>query len=500
MKKAFILIALIVAPALVFAQGTVLFANNSSGLVRQWTSQTDPTLVSTPVGGAQVQLFAAPVGTALNPLFAPSGSFPNYSSLASFLAANPGWNAYAITGIRPVAGRFNGGTVTVSPLSPGGNIEYFIIGWTGSYATFDAAVAAGTVMGSSALSTSSTGDPTTTPPGTAVSLSATFTGVTLGPSCLGPYFWFTSQPTSQTVLVGGAATFSVGAVACPAPNYQWYFNSVSIPWANGSSFQIANAQLTNAGNYWVVLSSPVWGDHTSATATLTVLERPTILFPPRSQTACEGDTVYFQTSATGTGPLTYLWRFNANSVLSSGTNSFLRLTNVEPARAGAYTVVVTNVAGAVTSLPAMLSVIPPVDQRTVPGVVLRGQPGSILSLEDVDSLGPSPAWVTLDSVMLTNTSQWVFDTSMPLPTQRYYRARQASGLSVVPTLDPKMVPALTLTGLVGRSVRVDNINQFGPTDAWVTLGTVTLSSTSQLYFDISAPGQPPRLYRLVQLP
>jgi hypothetical protein len=57
-----------------------------------------------------------------------------------------------------------------------------------------------------------------------------------------------------------------------------------------------------------------------------------------------------------------------------------------------------------------------------------------------------------------------------------------------------------VTGSVGSSVRVDYINQFGPTDAWAALDTVTLASMSQLYFDVSAPGQPPRLYRLVQVP
>ena len=34
----------------------------------------------------------------------------------------------------------------------------------------------------------------------------------------------------------------------------------------------------------------------------------------------------------------------------------------------------------------------------------------------------------------------------------------------------------------------------------VTLATVPLTNTSQLYFDTSAPGQPPRLYRVVQMP
>jgi hypothetical protein len=47
---------------------------------------------------------------------------------------------------------------------------------------------------------------------------------------------------------------------------------------------------------------------------------------------------------------------------------------------------------------------------------------------------------------------------------------------------------------------VDYINQVGPIDAWVALATVTLTNTSQLYFDTSAPGRPDRLYRVVQVP
>jgi hypothetical protein len=69
-----------------------------------------------------------------------------------------------------------------------------------------------------------------------------------------------------------------------------------------------------------------------------------------------------------------------------------------------------------------------------------------------------------------------------------------------PSLDLHLVPAITLTGNIGQSVRVDYINQFGPTDAWVTLDILTLTNTSQLYFDISAHGQPPRLYRVVPSP
>jgi hypothetical protein len=298
----------------------------------------------------------------------------------------------------------------------------------------------------------------------------------------------------------------VGAAACPAPYYQWYFNEASIPGATGSSFQIANAQLTNAGTYWVVLSNPAWsncpcggGVHVSASATLTVLAPPIIATPPQSQTALVGSSVDFRAGATGSPPLAYQWLFNGSTISGAGSTS-LQLTNLQSSQSGTYTVVVTNIAGAVTSAPAMFSVIPPVERRLVPGLSLLGQPGSLLNLEEVNTLGPSSAWVTFDSVLLTNTSQWYFDVSTPLPAQRFYRAWQAGGLGVIPTLDLKMVPALTLIGQVGSSVRLDYISQFGPIDSWVALDTVMLTNTSQLYFDIAAPGQPPRLYRLVQVP
>ena len=72
---------------------------------------------------------------------------------------------------------------------------------------------------------------------------------------------------------------------------------------------------------------------------------------------------------------------------------------------------------------------------------------------------------------------------------------------VIPSLSILgMVPAITLTGSPGDKVRVDGINQFGSIDAWFTLDTVTLTNTVQLYFDVSAPGQLGRLYRLVPVP
>jgi hypothetical protein len=162
--------------------------------------------------------------------------------------------------------------------------------------------------------------------------------------------------------------------------------------------------------------------------------------------------------------------------------------------------VISNVLGAITSSPAMLQVIAPVERRPVPGVKVTGETASLLNVDSADSLSPAPAWTPLGSVSLTGMPQYCFDLTLPLPPQRFYRAWQTGTPGVRPSLDLHPVPAITLTGTIGHSVRLDYINQFGPTDAWATLATVPLTNTSQLYFDISAPGQPQRLYRLVPSP
>ena len=164
---------------------------------------------------------------------------------------------------------------------------------------------------------------------------------------------------------------------------------------------------------------------------------------------------------------------------------------------GTYWVVVCNIYGAVTSAPVVLNVILLVARRPAPGINLIGDLGTSLNVEYSDVLGPPANWLPLDTVSLTNPPQYCFDVSAPLPPERFYRAWQSGTPSVVPSLNLNFVPAITLTGDIGSKVRLDYINAIGPTDAWVTLDTITLTNTSQLYFDVSAPGQPRRLYRIV---
>ena len=69
-----------------------------------------------------------------------------------------------------------------------------------------------------------------------------------------------------------------------------------------------------------------------------------------------------------------------------------------------------------------------------------------------------------------------------------------------PTLELRLATEIQLTGPIASRVRIDYINAVGPTDAWVTLDTVTLTNTTQSVFDTTMFGQPRRLYRLLQVP
>jgi hypothetical protein len=62
------------------------------------------------------------------------------------------------------------------------------------------------------------------------------------------------------------------------------------------------------------------------------------------------------------------------------------------------------------------------------------------------------------------------------------------------------IPDVQLTGTPGLNYRLDYINVYGPTNAWVQLTTLTLTNSFQHYLDVSAIGQPPRLYRLLPAP
>ncbi len=167
----------------------------------------------------------------------------------------------------------------------------------------------------------------------------------------------TAQPQSQVVIQGNGASFSVAANGTTPFYYQWYLDGSAFSGATKDTLLLADVQATDAGSYTVVVTNP-GGSVTSEVATLTVMIPPGITTQPQSLTVTQGQTALFSVEASGTAPLSYQWSLNGTAV-PNATSSILTLNNVQMTNAGGYSVVVTNVAGLVTSTVATLTVTNP---------------------------------------------------------------------------------------------------------------------------------------------
>jgi len=103
---------------------------------------------------------------------------------------------------------------------------------------------------------------------------------------------------------------------------------------------------------------------------------PFITSQPTNQTVTVSNTVTFAVTAGGTPPVNYQWYFNGTNILGA-TNSLITIDSVSPAQAGNYSVLVTNLFGAVISSNAVLTVyVPPtppaITAQTPNQVVLAG--------------------------------------------------------------------------------------------------------------------------------
>jgi len=82
----------------------------------------------------------------------------------------------------------------------------------------------------------------------------------------------TAQPVSQSAAVGGSVMYSVTAHSAPPVsvlNYQWSFNGTNLAAATNTSLTLTNVQLSQAGNYSVLVANKA-GSVLSSNAVLTV--------------------------------------------------------------------------------------------------------------------------------------------------------------------------------------------------------------------------------------
>jgi len=92
----------------------------------------------------------------------------------------------------------------------------------------------------------------------------------------------TSDPTNVTVMLNASATFTAAATGTAPLTYQWRKDGINIPGANGQSFTVLSAQLSDQGMYSVLVTN-IAGQAQSLAAQLRVNVTP-FLAGPRVRT------------------------------------------------------------------------------------------------------------------------------------------------------------------------------------------------------------------------
>src|SRR5688572_21883614 len=180
----------------------------------------------------------------------------------------------------------------------------------------------------------------------------------------------TAHPVEQSTIEGGSATFSVTATG-EELEYQWRRDGVPIMDATNSTLILTNIGSGARGYYYVEVSNS-GGTVASREALLNVILAPEIVEQPVSQQVIAGSAAEFSVMVTGSEPLFFQW-FRGGTAMAGETNSTLFISNVQPADAASYSVVVTNIAGSATSESVTLSLVPGLEQLFVGSFRQSGQ-------------------------------------------------------------------------------------------------------------------------------
>lgn len=290
---------------------------------------------------------------------------------------------------------------------------------------------------------------------------------------------FTTQPASQTVIAPASATFTAAASGFPAPTYQWQKGGAAIAGATNATYTIATTSLADAATYTCVATNSL-GSATSNGAVLTVQVPPTITTQPTGTTVTAGASVSFTVVATGTPAPTYQWQKSGVNI-AGATSATYTIASTTLADAGAYTVVVTNAAGSVTSAAAALTVNAP--------PVITTQPAN-------------------QSVVVGQSATFsVAATGNPAPTYQWRKG----GVAIAGATGSSYTTPITVIGDSGSTFDVVLTNSLGSvTSAAATLTvnpapvapTITTQPTSQtvaagasVTFSVVATGTPTPTYQ-----
>ena len=149
----------------------------------------------------------------------------------------------------------------------------------------------------------------------------------------------TATPLKNLVLCPGSqAVFSTVASGTGPFNYVWNKNGSLITGETNSSLTIAAVTSANAGTYVVVVTGICTAATNSATLAVNTNVSASTL---KQRDRLPGFSTTFSTVATGTGPITYVWKLNGQTI-NGESNSSLTVPSASANDVGTYSVEVSG--------------------------------------------------------------------------------------------------------------------------------------------------------------
>lgn len=176
-------------------------------------------------------------------------------------------------------------------------------------------------------------------------------------------------------------------------------------------------------DFVVKARNTVHSDETLFTAIIEPADQaPVVVAQPQAMSSCPGQNAVFTVEAAGAEPLSYQWYFNGNPITGQ-TGASLVLSNIQPTRAGSYSVVVSNVAGNVTSDVARLQVFPAcVDLQMYAGLNVTGEIGKTYVIRYTLDPGSTDfsTWTPIATNRLSSPTWFFLDFDSPSTPKRFY--------------------------------------------------------------------------------
>lgn len=211
----------------------------------------------------------------------------------------------------------------------------------------------------------------------------------------------TQQPQNLALDDGQTATFIVQLADTSGVTYRWTRNGANIPEATNAALTIAPVTLADNNAIFRCITYNSFGSTNSTAAILAVRTPPSFIAPPADTVRYIGQAGTLGAVVNGSLPLGMQW-FKDGTLMPGATNATLSFAQLDVTNSGAYTLVVTNVFGSITSAPAMLAVVP---------VVILAAPENAIRF-----IGQSAVFKVSAAGMGSLTYQWL-KAGAPLPGQ-----------------------------------------------------------------------------------